>query len=128
MCSTLQTRGLYGLATTGSTTGTTSGTTTTTSPYASNYGYGTTAPDYSEAERKWYMQNGYGDPLTMTNGYYQGVTQDARNAYLAAASYADSVKQASQQYSSGLDIPSNRDSSGYGVTYTYAGDALGIPA
>lgn len=97
------------------------------SPYAGNYGYGATAPTYSEAERQWYIDNGYGDPLAMSNGYYQGVTQDGRSAYLSAADYANQVAEASKRYSSGMVAASDGRAVGSGVTYTYAGDALGIP-
>jgi hypothetical protein len=90
------------------------------SPYANNYGYGTAPPAVSEAERQWYISNGYGDPLATSGSYYKGVNTIARDRYLGAAAESEAVRQQTALYSSAPKAA--------GGTMTYAGSALGIPA
>lgn len=61
------------------------------------------------------------------SNYYRGVSPEARYMYLQAAQKAKDVASASAAFNTGPIRSSTRSGAGTGVTYTYAGEALGIP-
>ena len=124
-------------------------------PYANNYGYGKTGSTspISDAERQWYIANGFSDPLKQVNDttykghkflgssgrqawvspiyentqYYQGVSPEARYLYNNAAAQAKAVSDASAKYAQERANRTNVRAGDAGVRYNYAGAALGIP-
>ena len=131
------------------------------SPYRNNYGYGEIVKDqpspFGDAERQWYIDNGFGDPTQQIAGeksttgvyrpspfkgsgpnriqrkvyatlpYYRGVSPEARMLYTTAADRAKAVSDASAQYAQERANSTSVRASDEGVRYNYAGAALGIP-
>lgn len=75
---------------------------------------------FSDFEKNWYIQQGFGDPTKLVQGgntyYYQGVSPEARQLYLIATGGKDPLTINGAQYGPNQTLVSGSAGTGYQQT------------